>query len=104
MACMDKPVTKQELIEVLAEAFVRERVITREETKKIVEEAFEKERIITDQKFTDVIKIMNDGFESLQHSIDKNEGDHDRRITRVEDRVRVVKNVIERDLNKTVAW
>ena len=47
---------------------------------------------------------MSDGFEDLQNSIDKLEGNHDRRITTVEDRVRVIKNVIEKDLKTKVAW
>lgn len=102
---MDKPVTKQELIEVLNtvldDRFAKERVITREETKQVTkqifEEAFAKERVFAEQKLNGAVEAIMETLGHLQDSIDdmKPQTDlvekHDRRIETVEKRTTILK-------------
>ena len=97
---MNDQITKKDLVEILDQKFGSFKA----ELNADLDKRFVEERAITKEQFTNVVTIMNNGLESLQNSIDKNEGDHDRRISIVEDRVRVIKNVIEKDLNTKVAW
>ncbi len=92
----DNFLTKKDFIEILDDRLGKERIIT----DKKFDHAEKREK----ERFTEILKIMNRGFGSLQNSIDKLEGNHDRRITTVEDRVRVIKNVMEKDLNVKVVW
>jgi len=104
---MNDSITKKDLIEVVG--------VLKKDFIEILDDRLAKERVFTGQKFdeaekrekerfTEILKIMNTASESLDRGINKLEGDHDRRITIVEDRIRVIKNVIEKDLHKKVAW
>ncbi len=121
---MNDSITKKDLFEVvtilqkdLRENFATKKdlaevtTILKKDLVEILDDRLAKERVITDKKFEavdgnfrEVIRMMLDGFEDLQHSIDKLEGNHDRRITTVEDKVRVIKNVMEKDLSVKVVW
>lgn len=49
-------------------------------------------------------EIFDERFNRVENQLDRIEAQHDRRLTIVEDRVRVVKNVLEKDLRVKVAW
>lgn len=124
---MNDSVTKKDLVEILKSFGQSFKVELKTELKtelkaelmvdinKSLDKRFSDERTITNQKFdemgkeigrkfTSVLEIMDDGFKGVHDRLDRLEGNHDRRITIVEDRVRVIKNVIEKGLNKKVAW
>ena len=55
--------------------------------------------------------LIKDGFKALdkktdiiEEKLDRKIAEHDRRLSTVEDRVRVVKNTIEKSLKTKVAW
>lgn len=108
----DNFVTKKDLSDNFAtKKDLNDNFLTKKDFIEILDDRLAKERIITDEKFEavdgnfrEVIRMVSDGFEDLQHSIDKLEGNHDRRITTVEDKVRVIKNVMEKDLSVKVVW
>jgi hypothetical protein len=57
-----------------------------------------------DMTVYDLAFLMMQGFDSVNKRFDGMEEKWDRRMSINEDRVRIIKNVIEKDLKTKVAW